>query len=192
MRTIGILVFDDVEELDFVGPLEVFGTAARFGGDCRTIVTAEFRSPVRCRNGLVVVPERTIDDVGRLDLLLVPGGLGARTHARENARLLRFIRESQSIIASVCTGALILGAAGVLEGRTVTTHHGSRDALAQFAGVHVSDKRWIIDGQIASSAGVSAGIDLALALVAQWFGEPLAVQVADNMEWQSVAWRSGQ
>ena len=116
MRTIGILVFDDVEELDFVGPLEVFGTAARFGGDCRAIVIAEFRSPVRCRNGLVVVPERAIDDVGRLDLLLVPGGLGARTHARENA----------------------------------------------------------------------------LTLVAQWFGEPLAVQVAENMEWQSAAWRSGQ
>ena len=89
MRTIGILVFDDVEELGFVGPLEVFGTAARFGGDCRTIVIAEVRSPVRCRNGLVVVPERTIDDVGALDLLLVPGGLDARTHARENARLLR-------------------------------------------------------------------------------------------------------
>jgi len=74
----------------------------------------------------------------------------------------------------------------------VTTHHGSRDALAQFAGVKVSDKHWIIDGQIASSAGVSAGIDLTLALVAQWFGEPLAVQVAENMEWQSAAWRSGQ
>src|SRR5215470_18203733 len=110
MLTIGILLFDDVEELDFAGPYEVFGMAARFGAECRALLIAD--APVRCRYGLRVLPDCSMASAPPLDLLVVPGGLGARTHARENPAILDFIRAQRGFVASVCTGALILAAAG--------------------------------------------------------------------------------
>src|SRR5438445_7835340 len=82
---IGILIFDQVEELDFVGPLEVFGMAQQFGANCETLVVAEETKSTRCRHGLIVVPDRTCADCPPLNILVVPGGLGARTHVRHNA-----------------------------------------------------------------------------------------------------------
>lgn len=190
MKRSGILVFEDVEELDFVGPLEVFGMAARFGAECQTLVLAERWEPVRCRHGLRVTPEATMDDAPHLDILIVPGGLGARTHARENPSILRFIQAQTGYIASVCTGALILSSAGRLDGRTATTHHAAADLLRQNPRVDVHmGVRFIVHDRIATAAGVSAGIDLALALVAREFGMPVAERVATNMEWHSSEWR---
>lgn len=185
MKTIGILIFDDVEELDFVGPLEVFGMAARHGAECRTLLIAQERKEVRCRYGIRVVAEFTFDDSPPLDLLIVPGGLGARTHARSNPRILDFVRRQQGMVASVCTGALILASAGLLDGLTATTHHTSYDLLREHPKVDVREgPRFIIHDRVATSAGVSAGIDLALALVAREWGHTLAQTVAENMEWE--------
>ena len=98
MKTIGILVFDEVEELDFVGPLEVFGMAARFGADCETLVIAPQPGHVRCRHGLQVLPDCSLQEAPALDLLIVPGGLGARTHARENPQILEFVRRQRGTV----------------------------------------------------------------------------------------------
>ena len=189
MKTVGILVFDDAEELDFVGPLEVFGTAARFGADCQILIVAENTTPIRARNGLRIVPNCTFENAPLLSILIVPGGLGARTHARQNQRILQFVRTQEGLVASVCTGALILAEAGLLIGLVATTHHSACDLLEQYPGVSVRrGERWIIGERIATSAGVSAGVDLALALVASYWGEEIAEKVAENLERNSAAW----
>ena len=144
MKTIGILVFDDVEELDFVGPLEVFGMAARHGADCRIVLIGVERKEVRSRYGLRVQPDAAIDEAPQLDTLIVPGGLGA-----------------------------------------ATTHHNSLQLLRESPNVDVREgSRFIIHERVATSAGVSAGIDLALALVTKWWGPSLASTVAVNLEWK--------
>jgi len=189
MKTVGILVFDDAEELDFVGPLEVFGTAARFGADCQILTLAENTTPIRARNGLRIVPDCTFENAPVLSILIVPGGLGARTHARQNHRLLEFVRAQKGLVASVCTGALILAEAGLLTGLAATTHHSAFDALEQYPGVCVRrGERWIVGERIATSAGVSAGVDLALGLVANYWGAGIARKVAENLEWNSTGW----
>ena len=193
MKTIGILVFEDVEELDFVGPLEVFGMAAQFGADCQTLVIAPRPGDVRCRHGLRVLPDRTLDEAPALDLLIVPGGLGARTHARANARILEFVREQKGTVASVCTGALILAAAGILDGLSATTHHSSLDLLRESEQITIcKGARFVIHERVATSAGVTAGIDLALALVAREWGHSVEESVAANLEWESTRWKQAQ
>ena len=184
MKNIGILVFNDVEELDFVGPLEVFGVASELGADCRTAIISEQLDPVRCRHGLRLFPERTLDDAGELNVLIVPGGAGARLEAAKNPRILRFIQEQRGFIASVCTGAFVLAAAGVLKNLPATTHHEFVDALAKYEiDVRRSD-RFVINDRVATAAGVTSGIDLALALVARFWSENLAAKVAENLEWK--------
>ena len=184
MKTVGILLFDDVEELDFAGPYEVFGMAERFGADCRTVLLAS-APQVRCRYGLRVTPDASLDDAPPLDLLIVPGGLGARTHARADRAILDFVRRQEGFVASVCTGALILAAAGLLDGLSATTHHASLHLLREYEAVDVREGvRFVMHDRIATSEGVTAGIDLALALVARFFGVPLADQLAENLAWK--------
>jgi transcriptional regulator GlxA family with amidase domain len=189
MNTVGILLFDAAEELDFVGPVEVFGTAARFGADCQILFVAEKTAPVRARNGLRILPDCTFESASFLSILIVPGGLGARTQARQNARILQFVRAQKGLVASVCTGALILAEAGLLTGLAATTHHTAYDVLEQYPDIIVRrGERLIIGERIATSAGVSAGVDLALALVANFWGAGIAGNVAENLEWTSTAW----
>jgi transcriptional regulator GlxA family with amidase domain len=189
MKTVGILLFDDAEELDFVGPLEVFGTAARFGADCQILFVAEKTAPVHARNGLRILPDCTFESAPSLSILIVPGGLGARTHARQNPRILQYVRAQKDLVASVCTGALILAEAGLLTGLAATTHHMAFGDLEQYRDVFVRrGERWIIGGRIATSAGVSAGVDLALALVVNFWGAEIASRVAENLEWNTSAW----
>lgn len=191
-KTVGIVVFDDVEELDFIGPLEVFGMAARLGADCHTILISLQEGEVRGSYGLRFLPNYTIAQCPELDLLIVPGGFGARSHARENLSLLHFIRSQPGPVASICTGALILASAGLLEGRTATTHHSAMDLLRACNGVDAREGvRMTLDRQVSTSAGISAGIDLSLALVARMFGEVLAEQVAQRLEWEGAGqWRA--
>lgn len=189
MKTIGILVFDDVEELDFVGPLEVFGMASR-DLEIKVVIVAETENEVRCHYGLRVRPNCTLAQCPSLDLLVVPGGPGARDHARMNPAILEFVRKQQGFIASVCTGALVLAAAGVLRDENATTHHNRFDMLREYEGVTVQESvRMVIGERVATSAGISAGIDLSLALLAKFWGEQVAERVADNMEWESPSWR---
>ena len=185
-RRIGFLVFDDVEELDVIGPWEVFGMAMRLGADIETLMIAPAVAPVRARYGLQIMPDTSIVGAPTLDVLVVPGGLGARTFAREDSRILDFVQRARSSgwVVSVCTGALILAAAGLLHGRQATTHSSAYDLLRQTPHVEVVEHvRYIIEEPIATSAGVSAGIDLALALLERWYGTELRNRVAGRMEW---------
>src|SRR5262245_12065206 len=129
---VGVLVFPEAEELDFVGPLEVFGMAAALEQSCQTVIVSETVDPVRCAHGMRVLPDHTLADAPQLSLLLVPGGRGARLYARNNPRLLEFVTRQKGIVASVCTGAMVLAAAGLLDGREATTHYAFLDQLREY------------------------------------------------------------
>lgn len=185
-HTIGMLIFDDVEELDFTGPWEVFGQASRQGAELECRLIGPTRDPVRARYGLTVIPDTAIADCGPLDAIVVPGGLGARVFARSDQAILELVRRTSQHgwVISVCTGALVLAAAGVLQGHRATTHHSALEWLRSTNGIDVvDDQRWIIEDSVATSAGVSAGIDLALELVRRWYGDAIAQAVIRQMEW---------
>jgi transcriptional regulator GlxA family with amidase domain len=189
--TTGILVFEQAEELDFVGPYEVFGMAAEFDAPCQIVVIAESLQAIRCAHGLRILPDHTMENAPALDLLIVPGGKGARLHAQKSPEILEFVRRQKGTVASVCTGAIVLAAAGVLNGMDATTHVAHYAQLREYDRVKVREGvRFVMHDRIATSAGVTAGIDLALAFVARFFGQSLAGRIAQNLEWESVEWRS--
>ncbi len=169
--TIGIVLFEDAEELDWAGPWEVF-TMARTDGD-RVVTIAENLDPVRCRKGLRVLPDHTFEDAPTLDVVLVPGGQGTRVQ-RTNMVMLDFIRRVAPgcrWVTSVCTGSFVLEAAGLVAGKRVTTHWAAFDEFRRLApGIElVENARYVRDGNLVTSAGVSAGIDMSLWLVGQLY-----------------------
>lgn len=182
--TTGILLFDGVEELDFAGPWEVF-TMARTPGDA-VVTIAESLEPVSCAKGLRVLPDCTLDDAPGLDVLLVPGGQGTRV-AVSNRRLLDWIAQVApgcTWVTSVCTGVFLLHAAGPARGRQVTTHWASIERLRDEGDVTVHEaRRYVRDGNLVTSAGVSAGIDMALWVVGQVYGEDHARVTRYAMEY---------
>jgi transcriptional regulator GlxA family with amidase domain len=175
-----------------VGPLEVFGIARDQGAPCRTILVSKSHTELKAHYGLNFRPEATFASCPPLDLLIVPGGPGARGTARHDSAIIEFIRQQSGEIASVCTGALILASAKLLEGKRATTHRNRLDMLAQYPGVQVDgNKRVIFDGRVATAAGITAGIDLSLAIVAKHWGHELAVKVAEFLEWDKAGeWQS--
>lgn len=189
MRTIAIAIFPGVQALDVAGPLDVFAEANNFlAPDERyaiTVVAAE-AGPFRASNGLMMSPDRVIDAPGdTYDMILVAGGPGLPT-ADADPRLTDWLVEATPRTArygSVCTGAFVLGHAGLLDGRTVTTHWQDARALAaQFPAAEVEfDRIYLRDGRLVTSAGVTAGIDLTLALVAEDHGAALALSVAKRL-----------
>jgi transcriptional regulator GlxA family with amidase domain len=188
-RHVGILVFDDAEVLDVAGPYEVFSVAGRRSGlePFQVSLVAERSGPVTLRNGFVVQPHFTCDAAPAIDLLLIPGGYGTRREL-SNAGLLAWIQAAagkSELVLSVCSGSLLLGKAGLLDGLAATTHHGAIDLLRQVApGAVVKEReRFIDNGRVIVSAGVSAGIDMALHVVARLLGEELADEAARYMEW---------
>ncbi|MBA2278139.1 MAG: DJ-1/PfpI family protein [Chloroflexia bacterium] len=193
LRNVGILIFDEVEVLDFCGPFEVFsiarapGATGDEGGLFRALTIAERAETIRCRGGLLVQPHHTVDDHPDLDVLLVPGGQGTRRE-RENPRLLRWIAEQDQrteITASVCTGSLLLAAAELLAGHRATTHWAAIDLQRTYHPdiETVDDERFVDEGHLVTSAGVSAGIDMALHLVARLHGPDVAGTTARQMEY---------
>jgi transcriptional regulator GlxA family with amidase domain len=197
MLTLGIYLYDDVEVLDFAGPFEVFSTAQRLhardhpGGEAlfRVLTLAAAEGPVRARGGLEVRPACTLQAAPPLDLLLVPGGVVDRE--LERPEVLAWLRACAAPLkASVCTGAFLLGRAGLLEGRRATTHWEDVDALrALLPGTAVeAGARWIDEGDRVTSAGISAGLDMSLHLVARLAGEDLARRTARQMDY---AWNRG-
>lgn len=178
MTTFGMLLFDGAEELDFVGPWEVMTVSAMLraqaGEPADTVVTvAEHQGPVRCAKGLRVVPDHTLEDHPSLDVLLVPGGMGTRREVG-NAKVIEWIdatARGSSWVTSVCTGALLLHEAGPARGKRVATYFGFEDALEARGDVTVvRDARYVVDGNLVTSQGVSAGIDMALWLVGRLYG----------------------
>jgi transcriptional regulator GlxA family with amidase domain len=183
---VGILLFDDVEELDFAGPWEVFGIASQLK-NLRLLTVSKDGKPVRCRYGLQVQPEHSFATCPRLDLLIVPGGRGAREKARYHAETISFIQRhaSQAAIASVCTGAIVLAQAGLLDGKKATTHGSQLDALRKYPKIQVvENERFIFQGTVATSAGISAGIDLSLELLKRKYDEQLVREIVNEMEYR--------
>jgi transcriptional regulator GlxA family with amidase domain len=185
MRTIGLLIFPDFQLLDAAGPIAVFDTAAReCNPPCYPLrVIAHTAGPVTSSSGIQLIAQSFSDDP--LDTLIVAGGSGSR-EASACPQTLAFIRAAAPRarrLASVCTGAFILAAAGLLDGRRATTHWGRAAELARaYPQVHVEpDRIFIRDGRVWTSAGVTAGIDLALALVADDLGEQVAKRAAQQL-----------
>jgi transcriptional regulator GlxA family with amidase domain len=183
---VAVYVFDDAEELDVVGPLEVFGVAGRLRpGSFYAYTLAKKADPVKFRYGLSVIPERTLPQRPSFDILVVPGGKGAGEVMKDRVSL-DFVREAAKnceLVASVCTGALILASAGLLRGKRATTHWSALKELGEFEGVRVEHRRYIRQGNIITSAGISAGIDMALAIVGSYEGSDLKREVARRMEY---------
>ncbi|MGK5546333.1 GlxA family transcriptional regulator [Streptomyces sp. URMC 127] len=185
-RTVLIVLFDEVQSLDFTGPVEVFAGAGQWAGDQGTyrVHTATLDGgPVRTSSGLRVTPDSALHAAPAAHTLLVPGGEGTR---HPDPRLIAWLREHApraERVVSVCTGAFLLAAAGLLEGRRATTHWAFCAALAaRFPGVSVEpDPIYVRDGNVVTSAGVTAGIDLALALVEDDLGREPALAIARNL-----------
>jgi transcriptional regulator GlxA family with amidase domain len=184
MRRIVILAFPGVQTLDVTGPFEVFAAADRLtGGAYEVEVVAATTNPIRTGSGMTIVPDRATGSVrGPIDTLLIAGGTGVLA-AVEDERLVRWVRRSAARaarVASVCTGAFMLARAGLLDGRRAATHWASADELARrHPAVRVdSDAIFVRDGDVWTSAGVTAGMDLALALVEEDLGRRVALEVA--------------
>jgi transcriptional regulator GlxA family with amidase domain len=173
-KTIAMTLFDDVDELDVVGPWEVLTSWTRLRPDDgwqAVTVGVNGTQPVRCAKGMVITPQAARDDVGSIDAIMQLGGNGTVQLMKDDTHLT-WIRAQVAqglLVTSVCTGALVLAAAGILRDRPATTHWASLDQLAQIdSTIKVqTDVRFVDDGNIVTSAGVSAGIDMALHLVAR-------------------------
>ena len=185
--TIAIALWDGVEELDFAGPYEVLTAWSRMSDERQISVrtVAASTDVVRCAHDLKVVPDVSWDDVGRLDLLVLPGG-DTRPLQTDDAFLerLRGIAAAGTLMTSVCTGALVYGKAGLLEGRRATTHWGALDRLADL-GVDVDrEARFVDTGEVVTAAGVSAGIDMALHLVSRLDSAERAEEVRRYIQYE--------
>lgn len=188
-RKLAILLFDDAEVLDFSGPFEVFSVAARQTDppafDVFTV--SEKSAPVRACGGLSVNTHHTLADCPQPDVLLVPGGIGTRKELN-NATLIDWIRRTAAdaeLVLSVCTGALLLGKAGLLDGLDVTTHRVGFELLREIAPgatVH-EDRRFVDNGRVITSAGIAAGIDMSLYVVERLSGREAAQATATHMEY---------
>lgn len=200
---VGILVFDQVEVLDFCGPFEVF-SVARFldvenqpTENCPFTVKliSETGGLVRCRGDLKVITDFNFDNHPKLDLVLVPGGWGTRKEV-QNPVLIEWLRtqkQKSQLIVSVCTGSFLLAEAGLLEDLESTTHWASIERMRQaYPTVQIiQDKRFIVsgEGRIVTSAGIAAGIDMSLFLVSELIGREIALRTAQYIEypWKQIS-----
>jgi transcriptional regulator GlxA family with amidase domain len=193
-KQVAILVFEDVEVLDFCGPFEVF-SVTRLNEERRreesspfnVFLVGEAKSPIVASGGLKVLPDYDFDSCPPTDILVVPGGWGTRREMN-NERLLKWIvdRSKQvETLASVCTGALVLGKAGLLDGKRATTHWRSLDWMQElFPKTTVERNLHFVDeGSLLTSAGISAGIDMSLRIVVRSCGEAVARATAKHMEY---------
>lgn len=191
----GILVFDQAEELDFAGPWEMLTMWSRHvGGPETCLIVAEQEKPVICAKGLSINPHVGFEECPALDYLLIPGGQGTRREIH-NPALLSFVTaqaENCRTVLSVCTGSFILHAAGLLSGKRATTYWGSLDRLRSLGDVEVVEDRFVQDGDIWSSAGVSAGTDMMLAFIASVAGEETAGRVQLLAEYYPSTVRYGR
>jgi len=181
----GILVFDNLEELDFIGPFEVLSYVNKIKPDSLNVwlISADEKN-IQGYNGLRFIADYTIDDCPPLDVLVVPGGQGRKT-AMKNTKILNFIQSRYNelkYLSSVCTGSFIIAAAGLLKDRHATTYHTALDELSGM-GVIVEKSKVVQDGKIITGAGVSSGIDVGLYLISKLFDEATAQETADKIEY---------
>lgn len=185
MLTIGVLLFPQVEEVDFVGPFEVLSYINKIKpASTKVLLIAEAAEPVEAFNGMRVIPDVTMANCPDLDILVVPGGKGRYT-AMKNTAIQEFIqRQAQKAkyITSVCTGAFLLAEAGLLKNKKATTYHTALAELAAYS-VEVLSQKVVREDNIITAAGVSSGIELGLYLLKEEFGAALAQEVADKIEY---------
>ncbi len=193
-RSVALLVFDGVEVLDFAGPFEVFSVTSEINDakPFKVQVVAERLAPIRARNGLSVNPDAAIADVPTADILIVPGGQGTRREINNPVMVewIASIAANAELVLSVCTGSFLLARAGLLAGLTATTHHHTFDLLRELApdSTVVENQRFVDNGKVVTSGGISAGIDMSLHIVARLLGEAAAERTARYMEYDGK-WR---
>lgn len=196
MKTIGLLIFEDVEELDFVGPWEVFqmvNEVARLRGEAEPLynrLISKDGGDITAVKGMRVGAHASMAEIDALDVILVPGGFGARAVIEDRAIMawVEALAPGCEWVTSVCTGAFVLSKAGLLNGRRAATHWAAFDEFDKLGlrGTLVPHVRYVRDGNIVTAAGVSAGIDMSLWLVGQWFGAQMSRDVARAMQYDPV------
>jgi transcriptional regulator GlxA family with amidase domain len=183
LKNVGILLFNEVEVLDFTGPFEVFSYSS-----CIVKTIAQTKDIIVARNGLKVQPDYDFNDAPHFNILVIPGGYGAEEIEIHNTKVINWIKDrvnNVEIIASVCTGALLLAEAGLLDGKQATTHWMDIDRLEkEYPKVRVlRNVKYVDEGSIISSGGISAGINMSLYLVKKLMGEDVAKATAKGMEY---------
>ena len=185
---IAFILFPDFEELDFVGPYEVMAMASKYIDQNWHVYSVAETPMVRAFHGLQVAADHNFEEAPKPDMICIPGGFGTRP-GMTNEPLLSYIKRTGAeaqLVTSVCTGAMLLHAAGFLEGKRATTHWGAKQELRELGGnVEIVDgERWVHDGNVITAAGVSAGIDMALYVVGQLKSPDDARKVQAFMEYQ--------
>ncbi|PEW51262.1 AraC family transcriptional regulator [Bacillus thuringiensis] len=187
--SVGIFLFNEVEVLDFAGPFEVFSVTEVNEEKPFTVYTvSENGEMITARNGLKVQPDYSIENLPQVDILIIPGGLGAREYEIKNEIVIKWIRQQMKevkLMTSVCTGALLLAKAGLLEGLKATTHWASIEKFKnEFQNVEVIENvKFVDEGHIITSAGISAGINMAFHIVKNLLGMHVAEDTAKRMEY---------
>jgi transcriptional regulator GlxA family with amidase domain len=190
-KNVAILIFDDVEVLDFAGPFEVFALTDELQNHepFHTFTLALQPGSVRARNGLKIVPDFTPENCPPPHVLVIPGGMGTRPLLQKAAlhEWLRLKAKHAEIVLSVCTGALLLAKAGLLDGLRITTHHGALDLLRTLAPHSTIDPsaRFHDNGKVITAGGISAGIDAALHVVTRLLGENATALTVRHMEYRA-------
>lgn len=187
MLKIGILVFEGIEELDFIAPFEVLSYANKVqAGSVQVSLLAEKLQPLQAFNGLKFIPDNTFENTHALDILIVPGGKG-RLSAMYDKNIQKFIARLQpqlKYLTSVCTGSLILAAGGFLQDCAATTHHLALQELSNYPTVRViANQKIVVHNNIVTAAGVSSGLELGFYLLQTCFGKTLSEQVAQGIEY---------
>lgn len=193
---VAILLFDDVEVLDFAGPFEVFSVTAELNGykHLHVFTLAEELRSINTRNGLTVTPAHTLEDAPKPDIIIVPGGIGSK-QAMMRPAIIEWLKAHAAhaeVVMSVCTGARILAKAGLLDGLTATTHHEAFADMRELAPNTTwvegdwQDTRFVENGRIITSGGISAGIDASLHVIAKLLGRDKARATAEYMEYETT------
>ena len=192
-RNVAIVIFDQIEVLDLAGPYEVFSivTELTYPHSFNVYMVGESLEPVTARNGFQVLPHYTFLQCPKPDILIVPGGPGTRVE-ENNSEMIKWLLDKAKpaeLVLSICTGARILAKAGLLDGLHATTHWGSIEELRQMSPTTkvLDDRRFVDNGKIVTSAGVSAGIDMSLYIVAKLCGEKAASETAYFMEYNRAS-----
>ncbi|NRR04033.1 DJ-1/PfpI family protein [Brevibacillus sp. RS1.1] len=191
---VGIFLFDDVEVLDFAGPFEVFSVTSMENDShtpFRVETVSEKGNMIQALNGLKVQPDYSFANMPAFDILIIPGGIGAREREVHNEQVIQWIRQQMQqveLMASVCTGAFLLAKAGLLSGKKATTHWASLDRMEkEFPEVVVQKGvKFVDEGNIVTSAGISAGINMSFHIIKRLVGAEVAEQTAKIMEYDIV------
>lgn len=188
-KNVAILIYNDVEVLDFAGPFEVFSVTSESDENqpFQVYTVAETKEAIRAKNGLSVNPEYTLTDCPSPHIVIIPGGIGSREAMKRSAILdwVKTCSQDAEFVMSVCTGSLILAKAGLLEGLKATTHHQAFDLLREIAPntTVVENQRFVEEDKILTSGGIAAGIDLSLYVVAKLLGQETALNTTKYMEY---------